>query len=418
MTLSVNKVGFTPNYSLAFNGKDENAKTFATEKKSSKETAKNVALLGLTAVGIAAAAMLAIKTGKAKKLQAQINELTQGLKNQKYFDVNDFKKIGKFEKGVATIDGKGFSGKLFQTTGSKSVTMTYKDGKLVTSKIVDPLRSQVITKAYEGATRNGAKNIVTINTEGAHAALTEVFKKADGTRIIERTPAKQDYTTGSKEHFQETFRKFKTIISPDGKVQKLKVSAGTVQNPNFKNGRELHLLVERDLDTGHVVSSNYRIKPSPQLPTDKHHVYPKYADTTQTSKRVKAKVNGYNATEIYRTRRDGKLVREAAYAGSYNPKSGVLTKVGFGCDFSTGEYTGNRWITMTDKKNPKTKLSYALDSKGRVSDVHLHAAGKGELVGSEYCNQGGTIEQALEKIKELNLPFREHTMIAHGAKIA
>ena len=60
---------------------------------------------------------------------------------------------------------------------------------------------------------------------------------------------------------------------------------------------------------------------------------------------------------------------------------------------------------MTDKNNCNNKLKYYIDKNSKISDVHIHVASKGNILGECYGRNGGTLEQALEKIKELNLPF-------------
>lgn len=241
-----------------------------------------------------------------------------------------------------------------------------------------------------------------------HDRNIDVIKKADGTIIRTMVPKRQDYSVfGMGSKMEEKYRYFKTIVTPDGKVQRIRVRRGTISNPNFRNGEKLNLIVEKDMDTNKILSSNYVVKPHVKLPNDKYHVYPKWGreNPKEVSHRVKTVIDGEKITEIYRTRNDGKLVREVAYSGSYNPKTNVLTKTEYGCDFSTGEYSGSKWVTMTDKNNCNNKLKYYIDKNGKISDVHIHAADKGTILGGPWETMGGTLEQALEKIKELNLPF-------------
>ena len=153
-------------------------------KKDIKEVIKDnkgkiaLGLSALAAVGIAAVAI-----SRGKKAPSELS-------------IDDFKKIGKFDKGFATVKGKPYSGVINATNKEGKYALEYADGALKSSTKVD------------GGEFKGYKF-------GLQPFSKKVYTEKDGVRTVENFY--RDYSQKAAEVWIPTGRK--TIIS-DGKVTK------------------------------------------------------------------------------------------------------------------------------------------------------------------------------------------------------
>ena len=124
-------------------------------KKDIKEVIKDnkgkiaLGLSALAAVGIAAVAI-----SRGKKAPSELS-------------IDDFKKIGKFDKGVATVKGKPYSGVINVTNKEGKYALEYADGVLKTS-----------TKYVDGGEFKGHKF-------GLQPYSKKVYTEKDGVKTIE-----------------------------------------------------------------------------------------------------------------------------------------------------------------------------------------------------------------------------------------
>ena len=140
-----------------FKGEQEAAQK--SEKKQIKQILsenKEKILIGLGALAVIGVATVAI--AKNKKVPFE-------------FNVDEFKKIGKFDKGVATLNktGEKYTGKITcQLDDGSYVLMEYADGLLQKSKKTAKDGAEIFNKIYER------------NDEGAIKVVKNLIKGADG----------------------------------------------------------------------------------------------------------------------------------------------------------------------------------------------------------------------------------------------
>ena len=155
-------------------------------KKDIKEVIKDnkgkiaLGLSALAAVGIAAVAI-----SRGKKAPSELS-------------IDDFKKIGKFDKGFATVKGKPYSGVINVTNKEGKYALEYADGALKTS-----------TKYVDGGEFRGHKF-------GLQPYSKKVNTKKDGVRTVENFY--RDYSQKAAEAWLPSGRK--TIIT-DNKMYRL-----------------------------------------------------------------------------------------------------------------------------------------------------------------------------------------------------
>lgn len=156
------KIGLVSNVN-AFKGAQEvSATTSPNDKKDIKEIIKDnkdKIAIGLGALAAAGIAAVAISRGKKVSPELKIN----GFKEiPSELSIDDFKKIGKFDKGMATVNGKPFSGVINVTNKKDKYALEYADGTLKSSthsKLTD-----ISKKTYSVE-------------DSAHVVEEEVFKR-------------------------------------------------------------------------------------------------------------------------------------------------------------------------------------------------------------------------------------------------
>ena len=182
----------------AFRGAQETSETITSgKKKDIKEVIKDnkgkiaLGLSALAAVGIAAVAI-----SRGKKAPSELS-------------VDDFKKIGKFDKGVATVKGKPYSGVINVTNKEGKYALEYVDGALKTS-----------TKYVDGGEFRGHKF-------GLQPYSKKVYTEKDGVRTVENFY--RDYSQKAAEAWLPSGRK--TIITDNKIVKECKsISGDTLQD--------------------------------------------------------------------------------------------------------------------------------------------------------------------------------------------
>lgn len=217
--------------------KQENKKQSSFIQKNGKK------LLALGAVALAAGAIAGIAIYKNKKVPSSLS-------------LDEFKKIGKFDKGKATAKGKPFTGEIIHFSKDKSnkFTIKYEDGKLVESvkEVKSKLADNEIFSPVSRKTYSEANGIRTIQTYANGIMSEKPFSTAqikDGETIIRKNV-----------YSGETMREAKK--GPDGNW------AVTIEftEPAFFENDKLPINVMRrkkiDANTGEILEQKlYKIKP-------------------------------------------------------------------------------------------------------------------------------------------------------------
>lgn len=146
------KIGSVSNVN-AFKGVQEtSAVTSPNEKKDIKEVLqenKGKIALGLSA--LAAVGIAAVAISRGKKLPSELS-------------LDDFKKIGKFNKGAATVKGKPFNGVINVTNQKGNYALEYADGVL---------KSSTFSGRVSGI------------LDGEVPKFKKVYSEKDGTKVIQ-----------------------------------------------------------------------------------------------------------------------------------------------------------------------------------------------------------------------------------------
>ena len=167
------------------------ATTNPQEKKDVKEIIKdNKGKIALALGALAAAGVAAVALTRGKKVPSEMS-------------IDDFKKIGKFEKGAATVNGKPYTGVINVTNKKGTYALEYADGAL---------KSSTLGKSVEGT---GSLDIKLPLSK-------KVYSTNDGVRTVEEF----DYVHGTRRNEKgepiggfEWLPTRKTTVS-DGKVVK------------------------------------------------------------------------------------------------------------------------------------------------------------------------------------------------------
>lgn len=227
----------------AFKGAQETyAVTSPNEKKDIKEILQEnkgkiaLGLGALAAVGIAAVA------------------ITRGKKVPSYVSLDDFKKIGKFDKGNATVNGKPFSGIINVTNKRGHYALEYADGALKSS-----------TKYVDGGEFNGYKF-------GFQPYSKKVYTEKDGVRTVENfyfdnsQKAAEIWLPGSKtiitdnkiikEHTGYTGEILQDIVEKqqDGSWKKTFQEMDLVPDYSFKNKNYNRYYISTMDEAGNVIA--------------------------------------------------------------------------------------------------------------------------------------------------------------------
>ena len=166
------KIGSVSNAATFKGAQETSAVTAPNDKKDIKEVIKDnkgkiaLGLSALAAVGIAA---VAITRGKKVSVPNVSSEVSPEILSEvpSKLSIDDFRKIGKFDKGSATVNGKPFSGIIDVTNKRGKYVLEYADGALKSS-----------TKYFDGGEFNGYKI-------GLKPYSKKVYTEKDGVRTME-----------------------------------------------------------------------------------------------------------------------------------------------------------------------------------------------------------------------------------------
>lgn len=338
--------------------KEENLTSVKREdakREHNSNTLRN-SLIALGAMGLGA--ILAFKRGK-------IDGVEQTLKRLKNIDVNDFKAVGKFEKGKATIDGNGFTG-VIHTPNAK---MTYKNGELLKSELSNGM-VKTYTKTYDH--RNG--NLSQVFVDKPNNYTETLVKKGDGSIKIERKI--------NSELVNDRGVWYETKVTPDKQVSKQKIEQYNIQDYKFKNGELQALRKTTDLKTGKS-KIEYRS--------------PKYGSRVKYKEHIM--VDGKKVTAVFK---DGKF--QYANHTTFNPKTGVLTQQDF--VMQDGKLVPTNKFRQIDKKTGVT-LYYEAGSNGEKNIKELYNIQSDRDAWKFFGTLQYTknLEQIKEVIQKLGLKF-------------
>ena len=344
----------------------------ATEPKKDGAKKLTLALGGLAVAGaVIAAGVLIAKKGASCKLEA--------LKDKTKLSVEDFKKVGKFEKGFASIDGKGFTGELLSKNGTK---ITYENGLIQTAKNPEKCISKVYSYAKDGTkTIETAGKTVTISPNKTITTVSK-FGKSDFIRGVE---------TQKQIRYAERIK----TVTPDGKISDLTYETVSVKNPKFKKGKSVaytrvtdNLTGKSHLDKSSLdfVNSRNLNKPAPQTTYKKHNV---------------TLPNGKKGTAICGL--DGNI--QSAKVGCYNPKTGTVITENYYKKGNNGELTKGS-IEILDKTSGKSiignpteignKFEFDLFTPGSGMSYKMPVYGNGDKVFSIENQYGKNMADAIQ----------------------
>ena len=356
MTLNVNSIGTPSVQPLSFTSytKAETAKEPETKcENNSSALSCSLACLGALALGTLAS-IAAFKKGK-------INGSEGVLKRLKNIDINDFKTVGKFEKGKAVIDGQGFTG-VINTPNAK---MTYKNGELLKSEL-----SNGTVKTYDY--RNGSLSKVFVDKPNNYTET--LVKNADNSIKIERK-INSELVNGRGVWYE-------TKVTPDKQVSKLKIEQYNIQDHKFKNGELQALRKTTDLKTGKS-KLEYRT--------------PKWRSDVKYKEHIM--VDGKEVTAVFK---DGKF--QYANHTTFNPKTGVLTEQQF--VMQDGKLVPTNKFRQKDKKTGVT-LGYEAGPNGEKIIKELYNIQSDHNAWKFFgtLKETSNLEQIKAVIQKLGLQF-------------
>ena len=385
MSLDVNKLT-TPTVKVVnFQGENKTKEDVIQNEAPQQDNSKlYLSLAGLATIGLGTlATVVGYRKGIAKgKTIGQAEGLIKGeldtLKSLTTISFKDFKKIGQFDKaGVATVDGKPFSGKITRPCRGGETVVTYKDG----------LKQEAIIPQWRGTTKRRVynhKDSYFRDLNSQNQEFYTLYKAKDGS-IIKEFPYNRDdikignYTERSSQEFW--------VHKPDGTFMKCKKSFGELSHPNYKGGKPIKVGKVVDLNTGKNI----------ELHKDK--------ELALYDERVRKHVivDGKKVTVHY-----DNWGNEFSYAhtSEFDPKTGLTTKQYYELDESGKLIPTNRY-SIKDVKKTGAYLSYKVDAKGQKYDIMLDDSQNGDIKSNIYDGRRywTDLEQIKENIKRLGVAF-------------
>ncbi len=336
-------------------GKEEKT---PVEQKEVKDGKKKIAL-AMGALALAGAVGIAIISNKrAIKLPSRGKELT----------VEEFKKVGKFDKGIASINGEKFTGILKSKNG---FTLSYDMGELCASK-----RDNII-KTYE---RSNNGKITTVKIEkiledGRRMLVKETKRDKINNTLLTNLigqPIKNGYQTVSRD----------MSFSPDGRI----ISDKTFFNiektlPHSTNDKSVSYLKTIDNLTGEkTIGEKHFRSASDKISShlSKHNGYKKHNVTLP---------NGKKGLQVYDER--GKLLYNQYSIFHPNTRSRLDIRTNPDKNYISLSTVGNHPSSQFHLTNE--------DGKQMISQVNLF----GRWSGAE--EPLGTLEEALKRGNCLSL---------------
>lgn len=383
MAISVDKL--TNTNVKAVNFTSENKLQESVSKSSSNEDSSKLymslaclATLGLGAIATVAGYRKGVVKGKAL---GQAEGLVKGeldtLKSLTTISFKDFKKIGKFDKsGVATVDGKPFSGKITRPFRNGETVITYKDG----------LKQEAVIPQWGGTSERRLYNHENSNVRVISSNNKELYsirKEKDGS-MVKEFPFNNEYDI-TKGNYTEHARQEFHVHKPEGGLKKYKKSSGVLSHPDYKGGKPVSVRKVVDLETGQNVEL-IQMKNRP--------LYTGWA-------RKHVMVDGEKVTVHY-----DDFGRKFSYAhtSNFDPKTGLTTYRYYELD-EAGKLVPTNKYCVKDVKKTGADLTYKLDEEGNKYDLCLSDYQNGNVKnnvhdGSRYWTD---LEQIKSNIQRLGL---------------
>ena len=257
------------------------------------------------------------------------------------------------------VDGKEYTGFL----GTKKAKLTYENGYIVKSELADGT-----VKVY-GRDANGFVDHVSITKPNDYTL--NIYKEKDGSismskHILNGSPS---FKLASGRQVESGSIWYDTKITPDGKSHKIKIEQYNLSSKNYKNGEEIALRREIDLETNETKTFR-RTKDSIWYPSAKGHKV----------------INGKKFSIIYD--KEGKI--ECAHHTLYNPKTNTITRESY--KMQDGKLVPWR----TDQIDKKTGNMLSRFEDGHIIlDLNNNIPKKGRFY------NGDLVERDIEKIKQI-----------------
>lgn len=223
------------------------------EKKDIKEVIKdNKGKIALALGALAAAGVAAVAISRGKKIPSELS-------------IDDFKKIGRFDKGMASVKGKPFSGVINVTNKNGQYALEYADGALKSSTLSESLSGlPIMKKVY--SSKDGARTIENFNfahvlrlgEDGQKVGNLEWMPTGDKT-IITSNKIVKEHKSPLDATLQDVIEK-----QQDGTWKKTFQEVDALMDVTFKNKNFFrHYILTRD-EVGNVIAKKpvYTRKPT------------------------------------------------------------------------------------------------------------------------------------------------------------
>ena len=257
------------------------------------------------------------------------------------------------------VDGKEYTG----FWGTKKAKLTYENGYIIKSELADGT-----VKVY-GRDANGFVDHVSITKPNDYTL--NIYKEKDGSISMSKhiRNGSPSFKLASGRQVESGSIWYDTKITPDGKSHKIKIEQYNLSSKNYKNGKEIALRREIDLETGETKTFR-RTKDSIWYPSAKGHKI----------------INGKKFSIIYD--KEGKI--ECAHHTLYNPKTNTITREYY--KMQDGKLVP--WRTDQIDKKTGNMLSRFEDGD-IILDLNNNISKNGRFY------DGDLVERDIEKIKQI-----------------
>lgn len=370
MSLSVNRIGVTPNNVYSLKSNDINFQGKKSEINQSKDEGMGTfakVMLGATALAATAAIYVATK-GKVKApLKPEVSTILP--QNLSHLDIDLFKKYGKFENGKAIFNGKEFSGSIYTKNGGE---LTYSLGMLEKAKTPKATKYY-----YKGELCSADHNYQFVG----NIKQTKIDRLKDGTRVITKRRGGFDNKFLDENLPADKNHDIITTIKPDGTITRLTKNL----EQKDKLGKKFTYDKIENLKTGEISLTKKKVE------KNEYFDFCPYSDIKR-----KVVIDGKKITQELNS--EGKVIRQ--WTTEYNPKTGVsVQKIEYPPRPESTRYA----VIMSDKKGNVLEHTptglYTLKGS-KIDEIGRRMRPKDNPY-STMCD----IEKVREAIKELKLPF-------------
>ena len=257
------------------------------------------------------------------------------------------------------VDGKEYTG--FWET--KKAKLTYENGYIIKSELADGT-----VKVY-GRDANGFVDHVSITKPNDYTL--NIYKEKDGSISMSKhiRNGSPSFKLASGRQVESGSIWYDTKITPDGKSHKIKIEQYNLSSKNYKNGKEIALRREIDLETGETKTFR-RTKDSIWYPSAKGHKI----------------INGKKFSVVYN--KEGKI--KFAHHTLYNPETNTITRESY--KMQDGKLVP--WCTDQIDKKTGNMLSRFEDGD-IILDLNNNISKNGRFY------DGDLVERDIEKIKQI-----------------